>query len=124
MGTSGGATVGVVTELVNVEGTLSVGVVAGDVPADSGGSGLGSLLEGDGTGDLGVTTEDSNCREDGSLRCSRRLQVEGLRLIKVDGRGPVSSASATPDPAYSADPAESNKSITRSVEKRMQSACR
>ena len=75
VGTSGGATVGVVTELVNVEGTLSVGVVAGDVPADGGGSGLGSLLEGDGTGDLGVTTEDSNCREDRSLRCSRRLKV-------------------------------------------------
>lgn len=61
MRTSGGAAVGVVTELVNVESTLSVGVVAGDVPRDSGGGVLVSLLKGDGAGDLSVTTEDSNC---------------------------------------------------------------
>lgn len=63
MGASGGAAVGVVTELVNVESTLSVGVVAGDVPGDGGGGTLVSLLEGDGAGDLSVTTENSNCRE-------------------------------------------------------------
>jgi hypothetical protein len=63
VGTSRGAAVGVVTELVNVESTLSVGVVAGDVPGDSGGGTLVSLLEGNGTGDLSVTTEDSNCKE-------------------------------------------------------------
>lgn len=57
---SGGAAVGVVTELVDMEGTLSVGVVAGDVPGDSG-RGVGvSLLEGDGAGDFGVSTENSN----------------------------------------------------------------
>lgn len=60
MGTSGSAAVGVVTELVNVETTLSVGVVAGDVPGDGGGSALISLLEGNSTGDLRVSAEDSN----------------------------------------------------------------
>lgn len=60
MRTGRGAAVGVVTELVDVESTLSVGVVAEDVPRDSGGSVLGGLLKGDGTVDLGVTTEDSD----------------------------------------------------------------
>lgn len=63
MRASGGAAVGVVTELVNVESTLSVGVVAGDVPGDGGRGTLGSLIEGDSAGDLSVTTEDSNCKE-------------------------------------------------------------
>lgn len=60
MRTSGGAAVGVVTELVDMEATLGVGVVALDVPRDSGGRVLVGLLEGDSAGDLGVTTEDSN----------------------------------------------------------------
>ena len=60
--TSRGAAVGVVTELVNVESTLGVGVVARDVPGDGGGSTLGGLVESDGTGDLGVTPENSDCR--------------------------------------------------------------
>lgn len=60
MRTGRGAAVGVVTELVNVESTLSVGVVARDVPGDGGGSALGGLLKGDGTGDLGVTPENSD----------------------------------------------------------------
>ena len=61
MRTSGGAPVGVVTELVDVEGPLSVGVVARNVPRDGGGRGLGLLLEGHGASDLGVTAEDSHC---------------------------------------------------------------
>jgi hypothetical protein len=65
VGASGGAAVGVVTKLVNVETTLSVGVVTGNVPGDSGRATLGFLLEGDGTGDLSVTTENSNCRKIG-----------------------------------------------------------
>lgn len=60
MRASGGAAVGVVTKGVNVEATLGVGVVALQVPGDSGGLGLGSLLEGDSAGDLGVTTENSD----------------------------------------------------------------
>jgi hypothetical protein len=54
------ATVGVVTESVDVEATESIGVVARDVPGDGGRSRLGLLLEGDGTSDLGVTAEDSD----------------------------------------------------------------
>lgn len=68
---SGGAAVGVVTELVDVEGTLSVGVVAGDVPGDGGGGALASLLEGNSAGDLSVTTEDSNC-QDWSITCFQK----------------------------------------------------
>ena len=57
---SGGAAVGVVAKLVDVEATLSVRVVAGDVPRDGGVGVFVGLFEGDGAGDLGVTTEDSN----------------------------------------------------------------
>ena len=60
-----GAAVGVVTELVNVEATLSVGVVALEVVGDGGGAGLGGLLESHRASDLGVTTEDSNCGRHG-----------------------------------------------------------
>lgn len=62
MRSGGGAAVGVVTEGVDVEASLGVGVVASDVPGDLGRGGLVLLLEGNGTGDLGVTTDDSNCR--------------------------------------------------------------
>lgn len=55
-----GAAVGVVTKSVNVEAALSVGVVAGHVPGDGGGSRLGLLLKDDGAIDLAVTTEDGN----------------------------------------------------------------
>lgn len=57
---SRGAAVGVVTEGVDVHATLGVGVVASNVPRDSGRSGLGCLLEGDSSGDLGVTTDDAD----------------------------------------------------------------
>ena len=56
-----GAAVGVVAKSVNVHATLSVGIVAGDVPADGRLGILGSLLKGDGARDLGVSTEDGNC---------------------------------------------------------------
>lgn len=55
-----GAAVGVVAKGVDVDATLSVGVVAGDVPGDGGGSGLGLLLKSDGALDVGVTTENSD----------------------------------------------------------------
>jgi hypothetical protein len=57
---SGGAAVGVVTELVDVEATLSVGVVASDVPGDGGGGVLVGLLESDSAGDLRVSTDNSD----------------------------------------------------------------
>lgn len=60
MWAGGGAAVGVVTELVNVDAALGVGVVAGEVPGDGGGGVLISLLEGDSAGDLGVTTDGCN----------------------------------------------------------------
>lgn len=56
----GGAAVGVVTELVDVEGALRVGVVALDVPRDGGGRVLVGLLEGHGARDLGVSAQDSD----------------------------------------------------------------
>lgn len=61
--TGRGAAVGVVAKGVNVESALGVGVVAADVPGDGGRGRLGLLLEDDGAGDLGVTTEDGNCKE-------------------------------------------------------------
>lgn len=57
-----GAAVGVVTEGVDVHATLGVGIVAGDVPGDLGLGALRGLLEGDGALDVGVTTDNSNCR--------------------------------------------------------------
>ena len=55
-----GAAVGVVTESVDVEATLGVGILATDVPGDGGRRRLGALLEDDGTRDLGVPADDSD----------------------------------------------------------------
>lgn len=63
-----GAAVGVVTKGVDVEATLCVGVVAGDVVGDGGRGTLRGLLEDDGAGDLGVSSEDSDCNA-GLARC-------------------------------------------------------
>jgi hypothetical protein len=57
------AAIGVVTELVNVHATLSVGVVAGDVPCDGGWGALTGLFKGDSALDVGVSTENSDCSE-------------------------------------------------------------
>lgn len=57
-----GAAVGVVAKGVDVEATLGVGVIAGDVVGDGGRGTLRVLLEDDGAGDLCVSSEDSNCR--------------------------------------------------------------
>lgn len=61
MRSSARAAVGVVTVRVNVHATLSVGVIAGDVPCDLGAGVLVGLLEGDGSLDVGVSTEDGDC---------------------------------------------------------------
>jgi hypothetical protein len=66
--TGASATVGVVTEGVDVHSALGVGIVAGDVPGDLGLGGLGGLLEGDGALDVGVTTDNSDCEERGSCQ--------------------------------------------------------
>ena len=55
-----GAAVGVVTELVDVHSSLGIGIVASDVEGDGGWARLGGLFEGDGTLDVGVTSQDSN----------------------------------------------------------------
>lgn len=55
------APVGVVTELVDVEPALGVGVVALDLVLDDGRSGLGFLRELDDAGDAGVAAEGCNC---------------------------------------------------------------
>jgi hypothetical protein len=54
------ASVGVVTEGVDVHATLGIGVVASDVPCDGGVGVLVGLLEGDGSLDVGVSTEDGD----------------------------------------------------------------
>lgn len=54
------AAVGVVAKSVNVDATLGIGIMASDIPGDGGRAVLGLLLEDDGAGDFGVTTDDSN----------------------------------------------------------------
>jgi len=57
----GRAAVGVVTELVDMNTTLSIGIVAGDVPCNGGWGGLGGLLEGHRPGDFRITSDRCNC---------------------------------------------------------------
>ena len=45
MRTSGGAAIGVVTELMDMHASFGVGIMARDVPCDLGGSMLGLLLK-------------------------------------------------------------------------------
>lgn len=67
--TSGSASIGVVTKLVDVESTQSVGVVSGNLPGDGGVVVLSLLLEGDQTLDVGVSTKYSDCVSNASLQC-------------------------------------------------------
>lgn len=55
------ASVGVITKGVNVNTSLSIGVVSSDIIGNSGRGGLGFLFEGNGALDTGVTTDNSNC---------------------------------------------------------------
>lgn len=59
--TSGSASVGVITEGVDVKSSFGVGIVTGDVPGDGGRGRFGLLLEDDGAGDLRVTAENAHC---------------------------------------------------------------
>lgn len=58
--TGTGAAIGVVTELMDVEASLSIGVVAAKIPADGGRGVFIGLLESHLAGDLGISSEDGN----------------------------------------------------------------
>jgi hypothetical protein len=60
--TGGCAAVGVVSELMDMEGTLGICIVARKVPGDGGLRVLIGLLEGHGAGYLGVSSDGCNCR--------------------------------------------------------------
>lgn len=60
MGTGAGATIGVVTELMDVEASLGIGIMASKVPADGGGGVFVGLFKSDLARDLGVSSEDGN----------------------------------------------------------------
>ena len=62
------AAIGVVTELVHVHASLSIGIMAGDVVGDSGRRGFGGLLKGHLAGDLGVAAKDCYWRAVSGLR--------------------------------------------------------
>jgi hypothetical protein len=66
VGACGGATIGIVTKLVDVHATLSIGVVASDIPCDGSGGGFRFLLEGNGAGDFRVTSD--GCNYNGIIR--------------------------------------------------------
>lgn len=61
MGSGRSASVGVVAELMDVEATLGIWVLATDIERDAGGGALASLFEGYGALDIGVTSNNSNC---------------------------------------------------------------
>lgn len=61
MWSSAGASVGVVTESMDVHATLGVGIVSADFISDGGWAALRILLESDGSLDVGVSTEDCDC---------------------------------------------------------------
>jgi hypothetical protein len=63
MGASRSAAVCVVTELVDVHATLSIGVIASDVPCNGSWGRLGFLLEGNSAGDLRVTSNECNYKQ-------------------------------------------------------------
>jgi len=63
VGTSRCAPVCIVTELMDVHATLGIRVVASDIPRDSGWGRLGLLLEGNGAGDLRVTSDGCDCSD-------------------------------------------------------------
>lgn len=71
-----GAAVGVVAEGVDVHATLGVGVVAGDVPGDSGGGVLGLLLKDNSALDVRVAADNTDWQ--------RAMTLEGA-ISRRDG---------------------------------------
>jgi hypothetical protein len=81
MWASGGAAIGVIAELVDVEAALGVGVVACDVVGYCCRTGFGGLFEGYGSGDFGVAAEDCYCGgcqmgARGVGECEQRVRIE------------------------------------------------
>jgi hypothetical protein len=76
-----GAAIGVVAESVDVHSTLSVGVVAADVPCDLGVGGLVLLLKRDGALDVGVSTENGDYNA--SLAVAQSLESGPEPLVSV-----------------------------------------
>ena len=74
VGTGGGAAVGVVAELVDMHTTLGVGIDVLDLILDDGGGVLVLLRELDGSGDTGVTANDSNLKNRGQWTLFLLLQ--------------------------------------------------
>jgi len=60
MGARRSASVGIVTELVDVHATQGVRVIASDIESDGGGRGFTILDESDGSRDVGVPADDSD----------------------------------------------------------------
>jgi hypothetical protein len=54
------AAVGVVPELVDMDPTFGIGVIAGNVVGDGRGGGLGVLLEPNGPGDFRISSKDGD----------------------------------------------------------------
>jgi len=63
--TGGGASIASITKLVDVEASLSVGVVSSDFARDFDGRVLVCLLELDNSRNLGVTSENGDCGNHG-----------------------------------------------------------
>lgn len=64
------AAIGIVAEGVDVDATLSVGIIACNVPGDGSFGSLGFLLEGHGALDVAITTEDCDCSTSQPYRSS------------------------------------------------------
>ena len=62
MRTSRGTAVRIVTELMDVETSFGVGIIAADVVGDGGGTGFGRLLKGHGPRDFRVSSKDGDYR--------------------------------------------------------------
>ena len=69
MGSSRGASVGVVSEGVDVHATLRVGILASNIVLDGGWAILSLLLEDESAGDGRVAANDANYQGDSLLVC-------------------------------------------------------
>ncbi len=84
MWASGSAAVGIVTELVDVDATLSIGIVASDVPCDGSWGGLGFLFEGNGAGDLGVTSNCCNYKRENRVSIGQqKIDKQSIILTRM-----------------------------------------